>query len=125
MALRNYRHVRVDQPTAEVIDHEQQCHATQPCHSRFPPEPMHLLRSDTQRFLLLDGVETAAMYHPERRRNSFCGFFQFGEMAVEPCEVIGLADPHDCRKNVKPPNAQIEPLPDGGRHCGCSSILVE
>ena len=69
-----------------------------------------------ERFLFFDRVEAAAVDHPKRRRRAFGVLFKFCELAVEPGEVVGLADPHDCGKDVKPPHTKIEPLPDGRRH---------
>jgi len=33
-------------------------------------------------------------------------------LAVEPREIVGLADPHDSRKNVEPAHQKVKPFAD-------------
>jgi hypothetical protein len=64
---------------------------------------------NAESFLLLDGVKTAAMDHPQlwERFASCRRFLEISELAVEPREVVRLTDPHNARKNVKPASEKI------------------
>ena len=75
---------------------------------------MDLLRADFQGFLFVDGVEAAAVDHPYRRARGIRGrsFGETVELAVEPGEVIRLADPHDRGEDMSPAHEQVEPFAD-------------
>jgi hypothetical protein len=59
--------------------------------------------------LLLNGIETATVNHPQLRGcfAGGCRLLNFSELAVEPREVVRLADPHDACKNVEPSDDEI------------------
>lgn len=81
---------------------------------------MDKLGRDAEGFLFFDGIKSAAVDHPQRRR-CFCGsgcFLESSELAVQPGEVISLADPHDSRKNMEPPHREVDPFSDGKGHVG-------
>src|ERR1700731_4926527 len=79
---------------------------------------MDQLGQDPKGFSFFDGVKPAAMDHPHRRRCFCCSDFllEFSELAVQPGEVIGLADPHNSRKNMEPPHREVDPFPEGKGH---------
>jgi len=70
---------------------------------------MDLAGRDAESFLLLNGIKTAAVDHPQLRGcfAGGCRLLKFSELAVEPGEVVCLADPHDSRKNVEPTDEEI------------------
>ena len=37
---------------------------------------------------------------------------RFSELAVEPGEIVGLADPHDTRKDMEPAQREVNPFSD-------------
>jgi hypothetical protein len=75
---------------------------------------MDQLGQDPKGALFFDSVKPAAVNHPHRRRYFCCSGFlpEFPELAVQPGEVIGLADPHNSRKNMEPPHSKVDPFPE-------------
>ena len=112
--LRDVGNVGVNESAAGIVDENEQHHSAQPGHQCFPAKPLNLFGSYLKGSLSVDGVEAATVDHPYRRARAIGGgvLREPGKLAVEPGEIVSLADPHDGGKNMEPAHQQVQPFPD-------------
>ena len=100
--------------SAEIVDHDEKRGAAQPCGVRLPLEPVQRLGQGagaartTLPLVLLDEVEAAAVDQPDGA--VAVGLRPRAQVAVEPVEEHGIADPHDPGDHVHPAAEQVEPF---------------